>query len=606
MGSRESRITSASVSALVVTCLAWALVAWPGPARASIVDDRPPTAVLFSPAPFAEDAPAGSLAGTLVAVDPDAGDCHVFELVPGADDGDNALFTLVGDELRTTAAIDYESHVFMSVRVRATDAGGLWIEEVIFPEVQDRNEAPIEISLSATSVAEGAAPATLVGRLSNTDLDLWDQAAFSLVGPAAPFSIAGNELRTAAVLDHEAQAAYTLSVRATDARGLWIEQDFVIQVVDVNEAPVALGDDLQVVEDTVLEVPAVLGLLANDGDPEGRPLSASLEAPPAHGALRLGRDGSLRYAPEADFNGLDSFTYSVHDGQHRSAPARVTLQVQPVNDPPAFTSFPAFGVRVLEGQPLALQLSGSDVDLDALQFSAEWLPAGASLGALSGLLTWAPTWSQSGRYVVRVHLTDGQAEVVRSLEIVALFQDGDFDGLADTWEDDVGLDSTTADSDGDGIPDGVELRGDEGGLADTDGDGVLDALDDDSDGDGVLDVEEAGEDPGHPVDTDQDWLPDYRDTDSDADDVADGQDDCRLDADPGQADLDGDGFGDACDADADGDGLRDLTWQGAGLAPALFERDPSGMDERLEVGGAASTQDASGLNTLDTLLDPVD
>jgi hypothetical protein len=65
--------------------------------------------------------------------------------------------------------------------------------------------------------------------------------------------------------------------------------------------------------------------------------------------------------------------------------------------------------------------------------------------------------------------------------------DADGDGIPDEWEAALGLSSTTADSDGDVIPDAVEVGSDVAHPRDTDGDGIIDALDRDSDNDGLSD-----------------------------------------------------------------------------------------------------------------------
>jgi hypothetical protein len=91
-------------------------------------------------------------------------------------------------------------------------------------------------------------------------------------------------------------------------------------------------------------------------------------------------------------------------------------------------------------------------------------------------------------------------------------QDTDGDGISDDKEEDLGLDADSTDSDGDGIPDADE------GDADTDGDGVIDALDEDSDGDGISDAIEGS------VDTDNDGVIDALDNDSDGDGVDDDKD----------------------------------------------------------------------------------
>ena len=107
-----------------------------------------------------------------------------------------------------------------------------------------------------------------------------------------------------------------------------------------NSPPVALNDGYSTGEDTVLTVAADLGLLANDCDADNDPLVAELVSGPAHGKLQMLKDGSFRYTPSANFNGADSFTYKVSDGELESAVATVSLTVQAVNDTPEFSSTP--------------------------------------------------------------------------------------------------------------------------------------------------------------------------------------------------------------------------------------------------------------------------
>jgi hypothetical protein len=101
--------------------------------------------------------------------------------------------------------------------------------------------------------------------------------------------------------------------------------------------------------------------------------------------------------------------------------------------------------------------------------------------------------------------------------------DPDQDGLTNTQEFAAGTNPTRADSDVDGIPDGVEVGPNPNNPLNTDGNGPIDALDTDSDDDGTLD----------------------------------GADNCRTLANADQANADQDATGDACDADDDGDGRAD-------------------------------------------------
>ena len=71
-------------------------------------------------------------------------------------------------------------------------------------------------------------------------------------------------------------------------------------------------------EDTPLTV-AAPGVLGNDTDADGDPLTAVLVSGPAHGTLTLNADGSFTYTPDANYNGPDSFTYKASDGTRRHA-----------------------------------------------------------------------------------------------------------------------------------------------------------------------------------------------------------------------------------------------------------------------------------------------
>ena len=100
-----------------------------------------------------------------------------------------------------------------------------------------------------------------------------------------------------------------------------------------NQAPVAAGDAYSTAEDTVLTV-AAPGVLGNDSDPDGDPLTAVLVSGPSHGSLTLNANGSFTYTPAADFAGSDSFTYRASDGTADSNVATVTITVTAVNDAP--------------------------------------------------------------------------------------------------------------------------------------------------------------------------------------------------------------------------------------------------------------------------------
>jgi hypothetical protein len=93
-----------------------------------------------------------------------------------------------------------------------------------------------------------------------------------------------------------------------------------------NGAPVANNDSYTANMNTALNV-AAPGLLANDDDADGDPLTAVLGSGPFNGSLVLNSNGSFTYTPALNFSGNDSFTYRASDGITPSAEARVSLTV---------------------------------------------------------------------------------------------------------------------------------------------------------------------------------------------------------------------------------------------------------------------------------------
>ena len=176
-----------------------------------------------------------------------------------------------------------------------------------------------------------------------------------------------------------------------------------------NQAPVAAGDAFSTAEDTVLTV-AAPGVLGNDSDPDGDPLTAVLVSGPSHGSLTLNANGSFSYTPAANFTGTDSFTYRASDGTLTSNVATVTLTVTAVNDAPA-----AAGDAYSTAEDTVLTVAapgvlGNDTDLDGGPLTAV-LGSGPSHGSLTlnanGSFSYTPAANFTGTDSFTYTATDG-------------------------------------------------------------------------------------------------------------------------------------------------------------------------------------------------------
>jgi len=155
---------------------------------------------------------------------------------------------------------------------------------------------------------------------------------------------------------------YVLQLRVDDGEAFATDD---VNVLAGNTAPTAFGEEYALEEGGALAI-AAPGLLANDRDPEGDPITAALVSGPSNGTLDLRADGSFDYQPAAHFNGEDSFTYRVNDGDLDSTDATVTIEVAPVNDAP--TAAPdayAIDEDVTLDVPVATGVLANDEDVDS-------------------------------------------------------------------------------------------------------------------------------------------------------------------------------------------------------------------------------------------------
>ncbi len=107
------------------------------------------------------------------------------------------------------------------------------------------DNAPTDITLSASSVRENSAAGTVVGTFAAVDSDAGDASTFTLVDSAGGrFAISGNKLVVAggATINYQQAASYSVTVRATDRGGLTFDKTFTINVQNANEVT---GFDVQ-------------------------------------------------------------------------------------------------------------------------------------------------------------------------------------------------------------------------------------------------------------------------------------------------------------------------------------------------------------------------
>lgn len=192
----------------------------------------------------------------------------------------------------------------------------------------------------------------------------------------------------------------TFTYRASDGVAWSNVATVTITVNPVNDPPIATIQYVSTYEDE----PRTFTAAGNDTD--GDTLTFAVVSQPSHGSVTMQSGGSFTYSPGADYNGSDSFTFKVNDGQAGSAPATVTITVSPVNDAPV--ADPQRGTTVPDVS-LSGMVNGQDVEGDPLTYSIVDQPAhGIVTMQPSGAFTYTPAPGFCGEDVFTFQASDAQ------------------------------------------------------------------------------------------------------------------------------------------------------------------------------------------------------
>ncbi|MCK0158400.1 gliding motility-associated C-terminal domain-containing protein [Cellulophaga sp. F20128] len=346
-------------------------------------------------------------------------------------------------------------------------------------------------------------------------------------------------------------------------------------VVCMNEASDLEDDIVSLDEDTSV----LVDIYNNDN---GIPISGVLTySNPANGTIQVNENGTpnnpsddtLTYIPNLDYNGTDSFTYTICNTAGDCSTATVSVNVLPIVD--------VVDDVVVINQDETIVVDNWDLndnDIPTVGTLTTTAPIngrivendnGTPNDPSDDIITYTPNAGFTGTDTFTYTVCDIESNCSTGTITVLIYEstitdlDSDNDGILDSFEDlnlDADNDPSTnpTDSDGDGIPDYLDIDSDNDGIPDnveaqtTLGYIAPNGLD--ANNNGLDDAYEAYGNVGlFPVDTDGDSLPDYLDEDSDNDGV--------LDAIEGH--------------DHNTDGIPDVTYLG-------LDKDNDGLDDGFE------------------------
>ena len=205
----------------------------------------------------------------------------------------------------------------------------------------------------------------------------------------------------------------TFSYTIADGNGGTATATVAVSVTSVNDAPIARADAVTIAEDSAVTI----DVLVNDSDVDDDAVTITVVGTPANGTATLVTEepatNRVRYTPNPDFAGHDSFSYTIGDGHGGTATATVGVTVNPVNDAPTAADDAASVAE--DGVALVNVLSNDSAEADAgetLTLTAVSKPAHGTAtvvasGADAGKVTYTPDADYSGADAFTYTIDDG-------------------------------------------------------------------------------------------------------------------------------------------------------------------------------------------------------
>ena len=462
------------------------------------------------------------------------------------------------------------------------------------------NDPPVITSMAPTTATEDVQYSYQVVVSDPDDTNNGANLTFQLSNAPAGMAVSSTGLITWTPLEGVlSSGAVTITVNDGGENGAGPDSEiFTVTVTPVNDAPQITSSAVTTAtEDTLYQY--VVSVTDPDDANNGTALTWSLQNAPA--GMSINSTGTISWTPLEGVLTSGTVTVRVQDGGENGAlPATqaFTVTVTPVNDPVTITSAPP--LTATEDVQYSYQILVSDPD-DAnngtdISFAFTSAPAGMSVNS-TGLVTWTPANGVLTSGTVRVRVQDGlengavaavqqwtvtvtpvnDAPVISAIGGQTVEELSPFSFAVQVTDPDDANNGTDLVWSLDTAPTGMTI-GSTGVISWTPGQNTA--------GNYPVTVRVAdGGENGAVADTESFFI-EVTLQDADADGVADYEDNCPVNANADQADLDGDNIGNVCDPDRDGDGIpNDIE--------ALY-----GLDAD-DPADAAADADGDGLSNLD-------
>ncbi len=327
------------------------------------------------------------------------GDGDLLEIVE-IEQPSNGSAEIVGNQIRYTPNDNFNGND--SLRYRISD-GALFAWAQVNINVGAVNDSPVANDDDVTTSEN--TPIEISVLANDTDPDGDSLAVASVTSSSnglAEVSNDGQRIVYTPTTGFSGVAEFSYTV--TDGNGGSDSADVSVRVSDTNFAPTAVDDAISTNEGSAV----VIDVLNNDSDPDSDPLTVEVVNVPGNGSATVVSSG-IRYTPDADFDGTDTFTYRVTDAGGLTDTASVTVTVSNVNVAPVANDDTA---STVEGAAVTIDVltNDTDPDGDALTIEIVGAPDDGTAEVQGSSVVYTPNDGFSGDDEFAYQITDTNGE----------------------------------------------------------------------------------------------------------------------------------------------------------------------------------------------------
>ncbi len=340
-------------------------------------------------------------------------------------DGDNLIYTIVSHPSHGLLSSTMPNTIYTpnnnyfgsdSFSYKVSDGKNESAITNISISIEPTEDAPVAVTGTSITLNEDT-PTTITLEASDPD---GDPLTYTIERAPSRGTITGNGPEVIYTPDKDFNWLDSFTFSVSDGKTKSSPAVVYITVNSVNDSPVANDDKAETYEDQPIEK---IKVLDNDSDIDKDPLTIKEVTQPSHGKVEINAEGTtLKYTPEPNYYGIDSFTYTAQDPDGSSDTATVEVKITALNDPPVFISTPV--KEAILGTLYKYDVNAFDLDhSDQLTYSLVSKPEGMNIDPNTGVIIWTPNdvTKRSSEVVVKVtdnNLIPASATQTFTIEIV--------------------------------------------------------------------------------------------------------------------------------------------------------------------------------------------